>query len=98
MWITVEKERVFGDISLGISKVWVDASLFLSAFPQRSPQLFKKSLNLIFLSSRKVICNYKNVILFTHLSTAAITTNFKYKFLSYRVLFTPKFLFQGAVK
>ena len=79
MWITVENTRVFGDFSLGISKVLVKGSHKLFAFPQPSPQVltstFFKKVTLV----RKEICNYKKVIPLTHLFTSVITTNFKYK-------------------
>ena len=82
MWITVENERVSGDFALGISKVKVKSSSGFLGFPQLTPQLFTgikvKNSYLV----RKVICNYKEVVLLTHLLTAVITTNFKYKNLS----------------
>ena len=82
MWITVENKRVSGDFALGISKVKVKSSSGFLGFPQLTPQLFTgikvKNSYLV----RKVICNYKEVILLTHLLTTVITTNFKYKNLS----------------
>lgn len=85
MWITVEKQRIFGDIALGISKPFLKGSRFSLSFPQRSPQMFINASSLKKLLVRKVICNYKSVILLTHLLTAVITTNFKYKNLSQKV-------------
>jgi hypothetical protein len=96
MWITVENQRIFGDISLGISQVLLRSSSLSKPFPQRSPQLFTAEKNHSLSAIRKVICNYKSVISFTHLSTAVITTNFKYKFLPHKVLFSPRSVFQGA--
>lgn len=82
MWITVENKRVSGDFALGISKAKVKSSSDSLGFPQLAPQLFTGiKVNNSYLV-RKVICNYKKVILFTHLLTAVITTNFKYKKLS----------------
>jgi hypothetical protein len=98
MWITVENQRVFGDIFLGISKSSLQGSRFFAFFPQRSPQLFTSKKNPISYSYRKVICNYKFVISFTHLSTAVITTNFKYKFLSHKVPLLSQEVFQGAAR
>lgn len=90
MWITVEKQRVFGDFSLGISKVVVNGFKLTSAFPHLPPQLFMKRFQDGSPLVRKVICNYKKVISLSHISTAVITTNFKYKSLSSRVRFTPE--------
>jgi len=96
MWITVENQRIFGDISLGISQVLLRSSSLSKPFPQRSPQLFTAEKNHFLPAIRKVICNYKSVISFTHLSTAVITTNFKYRFLPHKVLFSPRSVFQGV--
>ena len=80
LWITVEKQRKTGDISLGISQVLVKSFHKSLRFPQSAPQVFISFfIDKVFLV-RKVICNYKEVISLTHLSTPVITTNFKYKF------------------
>ena len=93
MWITVEKQRFSGDFSLGISRFVVKGSVLLAAFPHLPPHLFKGLKLSEKVLVRKVICNYKKVISFSHISTAVITTNFKYKFLLSRVLFIKFFKF-----
>lgn len=86
MWITVEKQRFSGDFFLGISRPVVKSTVVLAAYSHLPPHLFKGlKLNEKVLV-RKVICNYKKVISFSHISTTVITTNFKYKFLLLRVL------------
>jgi hypothetical protein len=80
MWITVENTLIFGDIDLGISKLKVKGFSLNHFFPHLSPQVFITVLSQIQVLVRKVICNYKKVISFTHLLTAVITTNYKYKF------------------
>ena len=88
MWITVENKRKSGDSYLGISQEALEGLKVSRAYPQSSPQLltgdFLKNLSLKW----EEFCNYKTVILFTHISTAAITTNFKYKTLLLRVPFS----------
>ena len=89
LWITVENKRKSGDFFLGISKALMQGFSFSRSFPQSSPQLFSVLIACIKenLSLRwEVICNYKMVILATHKFTVAITTNFKYKTFSWRVL------------
>jgi hypothetical protein len=85
MWITVENKRKSGDSYLGISQGLIKGFKVSSTFPQSSPHLlltfFKRNL----LLKWEEICNYKKVIRFTHISTAVITTNFKYKTFSWRV-------------
>ena len=85
LWITVENTRNSGDVYLGISKAKVKSFKVNLGFPHLSPQLFKveelKKSALVW----EVICNYKKVTLLTHLLTAVITTNFKYKTFSWRV-------------
>ena len=88
MWITVENTRKSGDTKLGISQEGLEGFKVSSAFPQSSPQLFTtyflKNLGLMW----EEICNYKKVISLTHISTAVITTNFKYKTFLLRVPFS----------
>jgi len=88
MWITVEKTLVSGDSSLGISKPEIKGYLKFSTFPQSPAQAIisinQENKALTWLKS----CNYKKVILFTHISTAVITTNFKYKTFLLRVPFS----------
>ena len=85
MWITVENKRKSGDSQLGISQEGLEGFRVSSTFPQSSPQLLKKYICKSFALMWEEICNYKKVILFTHISTAVITTNFKYKTFSWRV-------------
>ena len=85
VWITVENKRVFGDIGLGISKALVKGFKVYGAFPHLSPQLFKVTFGGKSHLVWEVICNYKKVTSLTHLLTAVITTNFKYKTFSWRV-------------
>jgi len=85
VWITVENKRVFGDIGLGISKALVKGFKVNGAFPHLSPQLFKVTFGGKSHLVWEVICNYKKVTSLTHLLTAVITTNFKYKTFSWRV-------------
>lgn len=87
MWITVENKRISGDFALGISKVKIKSSVFAFTFPQLTPQVFTAVFNPKFSLVRKVICNYNQVISLTHLLTAVITTNFKYKSISKKVPF-----------
>ena len=88
MWITVENKRKSGDSYLGISQEFLEGFEVTSTFPQTSPQVFiKKVLKNLSLMWEE-ICNYKKVILFTHISTAVITTNFKYKTFLPRVPFS----------
>lgn len=79
MWITVEKTLVFGDITLGISKSPLEGFSTASPFPQITPQVFTAFIKENVFAVRQLICNYKEVISLTHLSTAVITTNFKNK-------------------
>ena len=85
VWITVENKRVFGDIELGISKAVVKGFNVIKAYPHLSPQLLKVGFDRKMVLVWEVICNYKKVTSFTHLLTAVITTNFKYKTFSWRV-------------
>ena len=86
MWISVENQRISGDFQLGISQGGVKGFEKTSSYPQTSPQLFADLVSQIALLVRKVSCNYKWVISFSHKLTAVITTNFKYKTFSKRVL------------
>jgi hypothetical protein len=85
MWITVENTRKSVESMLGISQEKVKGFKVINIYPQLFPQhsLLEKSINLSL--KWKEICNYKKVILLTHISTAVITTNFKYKTFSWRV-------------
>ena len=85
VWITVENKRNSGENRLGISQGKVKGLKVLLRYPQLSPQqyLSQKTNNLILMWEE--ICNYKKVILLTHILTAVITTNFKYKTFSWRV-------------
>lgn len=85
LWITVENKRKSGDFSLGISKAVVKGSRVLPSYPHSSPQLLIGRYLREITSKWEEICNYKKVILLTHISTAVITTNFKYKTFSWRV-------------
>jgi hypothetical protein len=85
MWITVENERVFGDFQLGISQALVKGFQVSGTFPHLSPQLFTNTFTKKAALVWEEICNYKKVIRVTHLLTAVITTNFKYKTFSWRV-------------
>jgi len=85
VWITVENKRVFGDIELGISQALVKGLKVNLVFPHLSPQLLKVEQSGKASLVWELICNYKKVTLFTHLLTAVITTNFKYKTFSWRV-------------
>lgn len=96
MWITVENKRKSGDSQLGISQEGLEGFKVSSTFPQSSPQLFIKSISRNIGLMWEEICNYKKVILFTHISTAVITTNFKYKTFLLRVPFSDKET-QGAI-
>jgi len=86
MWITVENMRNSGDFDLGISKALVQGFNSSRSFPQSSPQLFIEGKKGNFVLRWEVICNYKKVIINTHKFTTVITTNFKYKTFSWRVL------------
>ena len=96
MWITVENKRKSGDSELGISQEGLDSFKVSLLFPQSSPHLsitsFFKNSALKWVES----CNYKKVILFTHISTAVITTNYKYKTFLLRVPFSDNET-QGAI-
>ena len=96
MWITVENMRNSGGSLLGISKAPVKGFDLTLLFPQSSPQLLKSYFPKSFVLIWEVICNYKKVILFTHISTAVITTNFKYKTFLLRVPFSATET-QGAI-
>jgi hypothetical protein len=96
MWITVENTRKSGDSQLGISQEGLEGFKVSSTFPQSSPQLFIKRFSKNFRLIWEEICNYKKVISFTHISTAVITTNFKYKTFLLRVPFSVKET-QGAM-
>lgn len=85
LWITVENTRNSGDVALGISQGEVKSLEVNLGFPHLSPQLFISLLNQKTLLMWKKLCNYKKVISVTHISTAVITTNFKYKTFSWRV-------------
>ena len=93
MWITVENKRISGDYGLGISKLLLKGFAYLSFFPQLSPQLFMSVLKRNALSKWEEFCNYKKVILLTHISTAVITTNYLNKTFLIKV---PTMSFQGA--
>lgn len=88
MWITVENKRNSGDTALGISKALVKGSLLTFFFPQGSPQLFMSDFFKNTTLKWEEFCNYKVVIITTHISTAVITTNYLYKTFSGRVLFS----------
>ena len=96
MWITVENMRKSGDSCLGISQAPLEGFSVSLNFPQRSPQLLNKRFCKNLLLKWNESCNYKKVILFTHISTAVITTNFKYKTFLPRVLFSARES-QGAI-
>jgi hypothetical protein len=85
LWITVENRRKSGDSLLGISKALIKGFRVSLFFPQSSPQRNNFSFSLLSLLVWEKICNYKKVILITHISTAAITTNFINKTFSWRV-------------
>ena len=85
MWITVEKQHVFVDFVLGISRLALQGWMVLKRFPQLAPQRFNGVLFKKVFLFRDKFCNYKKVILLTHLSTVVITTNFKYKNFLYGV-------------
>jgi hypothetical protein len=93
MWITVENKRISGDYGLGISKLLLKGFVFSSISPQLSPQLFITLLKRNALSKWEEFCNYKKVILLTHILTAVITTNYLNKTFLINV---PKMSFQGA--
>ena len=96
MWITVENKRKSGDSYLGISQEVLEGFRVVLTFPQSSPQLLKRYFRKRFALMWEEICNYKKVISFTHISTAVITTNFKYKTFLLRVPFSVKET-QGAI-
>ena len=96
MWITVENKRKSGDSHLGISQEVLEGFEVASTFPQSSPQLLNKGFCKNLLLEWKKSCNYKEVILLTHISTAVITTNFKYKTFLPRVPFLARES-QGAI-
>ena len=85
MWITVDNKRKTVGLTLGISQLLLKGLNFVHVCPQLSPQrcLSRKTKNLLLIWEE--ICNYKKVILLTHILTAVITTNFKYKTFSWRV-------------
>ena len=85
LWITVENTRNSGDVALGISQGKVKSLKVTLGFPQLSPQLIFSQLSQKTHLIWKKLCNYKKVILLTHISTTVITTNFKYKTFSWRV-------------
>ena len=93
MWITVENKRKSGDIELGISQEGLEGFKVSSAFPQSSPQLFITSFFKNLALKWEESCNYKKVILLTHISTAVITTNYLNKTFLIKV---PTMSFQGA--
>ena len=90
MWITVENKRKSGDIQLGISQDALEGLKVARVFPHNSPHTFTKKISINFGLIWEEICNYKKVIWFTHISTAVITTNYKYKTFLPRVLFSAK--------
>lgn len=79
MWITVDNKRKTVGLTLGISQLLLKGLNFVHVCPQLSPQgvreFFKERAALV----SAFICNYKRVISVTNISTAVITTNFKYK-------------------
>ena len=79
MWITVENKRKSVGLTLGISRVLLQGFQVLKPFPQPSPQGVKGLFKSFPASVREFLCNYKKVISVTNISTAVITTNFKYK-------------------
>ena len=85
MWITVENKRKSGDIWLGISQLLIKGFKVNLTFPQSSPHPLIRFLTENLFLKWVEICNYKIVIRVTHISTAVITTNFKYKTFSWRV-------------
>ena len=85
LWITVENKRKSGDSYLGISQGLIKGFKVDLTYPQSSPHLLFTVLRVNLLLKWEEICNYKKVIWFTHISTAVITTNFKYKTFSWRV-------------
>jgi len=92
MWITVENMRNSGDSLLGISKAPVKGFNLTLLFPQSSPQLFIKIKSANLLLKWKEFCNYIVVIIDTHIFTAVITTNYKYKTFSRSVPLATKSL------
>ena len=86
MWITVENQRDSGDFVLGISQGGIKSLLQSDFSPQPSPQLFTEPFLQMNILVRKVSCNYKAVIRFSHKLTVVITTNFIYKTFPKRVL------------
>jgi hypothetical protein len=85
MWITVENKRVSGDFLLGISQLLLKGFIFTALFPQLSPQIIISCFHKFSYLIREKICNYKMVILLTHILTAVITTNYLNKTLLSRV-------------
>jgi len=85
VWITVENKRNSGENRLGISQGKVKGLEVLLLYPQLSPQQYFSKKTKKPLSMWEEICNYKKVILLTHILTTVITTNFKYKTFSWRV-------------
>lgn len=85
MWITVENKRVSGDFLLGISQLLLKGFIFAALFPQLSPQLIINRFHKFSYLIREKICNYKMVILLTHILTTVITTNYLNKTLLSRV-------------
>jgi hypothetical protein len=81
----VENKRNSGDVALGISQGKVKSLKVTLGFPQLSPQQIFSQLGQKTHLIWKKLCNYKKVILLTHISTTVITTNFKYKTFSWRV-------------
>ena len=96
MWITVENKRKSGDSWLGISQGLIKGFKVTLTFPQGSPHLLLSQISKKISLEWREICNYKKVISFTHISTAVITTNFKYKTFLLRVPFSVKET-QGAM-
>ena len=93
MWITVENMRNSGDSLLGISKAPVKGFNLTLFFPQSSPQLFIREIKQKFGLKWGEFCNYIKVIIDTHIFTAVITTNYKYKTFSRRVPLALNYLF-----
>ena len=85
MWITVDNKRKSVGLTLGISQLLVKGLNVRPSFPQLSPQGVKEQIKEGAALVSAFICNYKGVISVTNISTAVITTNFKYKTFSWRV-------------
>ena len=79
MWISVDNERKSVGFKLGISQLSLQGLKMFRSYPQLFPQDVKGPFREFTALVRAFICNYKAVIPVTNISTAVITTNFKYK-------------------